>query len=296
MSYVPSERGWVEIKVEATLTALATVAVALRFCARVFRRLAFQPDDWFAFASLIFLANEFTYSITSPFVKLSLIIFYRRLFITPGFRQVTNILIGMCVAWGLATFIGSSLQCRPLKAYWDLGVEGQCFNTPEFIKGTQSVNVFLDTAILCLPIKPVWSLHRPWQDRLALSGVFVLGGLKDKKVLRFILRRFVDSLYDATLWTFVEPCIGLVCSCLPVIRSLFPTLKSKKTTKVSNSRPVELEGNSRSPLNSYNSKGQYIQMNDYSWDINGGVDEARNNSVPDHPGSITVERLVQVAA
>lgn len=32
-----------------------------------------------------------------------------------------------------------------------------------------------------------------------------------------------DSMYTTTIWTSIEPCLGLVCACLPGIRSLFPS-------------------------------------------------------------------------
>ena len=34
-----------------------------------------------------------------------------------------------------------------------------------------------------------------------------------------------DTIYDACLWTHIEPSIGLVCSCLPIIRGIFPPPK-----------------------------------------------------------------------
>jgi hypothetical protein len=52
---VPSERGWQEIRVGIALTALATVAVALRFTARLKRKLRLAIDDWFALAGLVCL-------------------------------------------------------------------------------------------------------------------------------------------------------------------------------------------------------------------------------------------------
>ena len=119
----------------------------------------------------------FTYSITTPVIKLSVIIFYRRIFVTKEFKMMADGLIVMCVLWGAATFLSSALQCRPLKAFWDITIQGQCFDSIKFVLGVQGVNIFLDVAILLLPMKMVWGLHRPWQERLALSGVFLLGGL-----------------------------------------------------------------------------------------------------------------------
>ncbi|KAI4154615.1 MAG: hypothetical protein LQ340_001561 [Diploschistes diacapsis] len=37
-----------------------------------------------------------------------------------------------------------------------------------------------------------------------------------------------DTTYEGAIWTYVEPCIGLVCACLPIIRGLFPVYSVKK--------------------------------------------------------------------
>jgi len=108
-----------------------------------------------------------------------------------------------------------------------------------------------------------------------------LPGTSTKKVL-------ADTMYHATIWTFIEPCIGLVCSCLPVIRGLFPAFKSKNTTKNSASLPIE--NGSIPPSDSYNSQGQYIKMDDYSWDINKG----RSENTQDYPGKIKVNTIGEV--
>lgn len=125
----------------------------------------------------IFLCNEFTYSMTSPVVKLSIIFFYRRLFPIRKFRILTNVIMVAVIAWGIAVFLAAALQCRPLHALWDPNVNGHCFDTLKYILAVQAVNIFLDFAILVSPMPQVWTLQRPWQDKLALSIVFLMGGL-----------------------------------------------------------------------------------------------------------------------
>lgn len=114
---------------------------------------------------------------TSPTVKLSIVLFYRRLFPTRKFRIITNGIMVAVIAWGLAVFLAAALQCRPLHALWDPSVNGHCFDTLKYILGVQGVNIALDFAILILPMPQVWTLQRPWQDKFALSIVFLLGGL-----------------------------------------------------------------------------------------------------------------------
>jgi hypothetical protein len=98
----------------------------------------------------------------------------------------------------------------------------------------------MDFVILALPVPMIWNLQRAWQDKLALNGVFALGGFVCfASIYRIVVLFWIEpadityTVYQATLWTHIEPSIGLICSCLPVIRGLFPKLKlsgSRKAT------------------------------------------------------------------
>lgn len=92
----------------------------------------------------------------------------------------------------------------------------------------------MDFVILILPIPMIWGLQRAWQDKLALNGVFALGGFVCfASIYRIVVLFWISpvdptyTVYQATLWTHIEPSVGLICSNLPIIRGLFPALKLK---------------------------------------------------------------------
>lgn len=100
----------------------------------------------------------------------------------------------------------------------------------------------MDFVILVLPVPMIWGLHRAWQDRLALNGVFALGAFVCfASIFRIVVLFYISptdptyTVWQATLWTHVEPSIGLICSCLPIIRGLFPALKLGNRSKNSRS-------------------------------------------------------------
>lgn len=182
----------------------------------------------------IFLANQFTYFLLCPCIKISIICFYRRVFATPRFQKFTFGLNILITAWGTAIFLACAGQCRPLRAYWDHSVEGSCFDAQRFIIVNQAFNVLMDFVILALPIPMIWNLHRAWQDKLALNGVFALGAFVCfASIYRIVVLFWISptdptyTVYQATLWTHIEPAVGLICSNLPIIRGLFPALKLK---------------------------------------------------------------------
>ena len=94
----------------------------------------------------------------------------------------------------------------------------------------------MDFVILILPIPMIWNLHRAWQDKLALNGVFALGTFVCfASIYRIVVLFWISptdptfTVYQATLWTHIEPAVGLICSNLPIIRGLFPALKLKSS-------------------------------------------------------------------
>ncbi|KAL2831755.1 hypothetical protein BDW59DRAFT_124640 [Aspergillus cavernicola] len=270
-----TRRGTDMIATVTVLIGLSITAVLLRAFARLKRRVQFGIDDYICFLSVIlmiamlvelllwvliggngshqsdlssetmknfykiFLANQFTYFILSPAIKISIICFYRRVFTVKPFQLATFAINGLIALWGVAIFLACAFQCRPLRSYWDHSIEGTCFDSNKFIIVNQIFNVIMDFVILALPVPMIWNLQRAWQDKLALNGVFALGGFVCfASIYRIVVLFWINpadityTVYQATLWTHIEPSIGLICSCLPIIRGLFPKLNlagSRKT-------------------------------------------------------------------
>ncbi|KFZ03077.1 hypothetical protein V502_11255 [Pseudogymnoascus sp. VKM F-4520 (FW-2644)] len=90
----------------------------------------------------------------------------------------------------------------------------------------------MDFVILALPLPIIFNLKRAWQDKVALSGIFALGGFVCfASIYRIVVLFYIDpkdpthTVYRATLWTHIEPSVGLICSCLPTVRGLFPAYR-----------------------------------------------------------------------
>ncbi|PWY86574.1 integral membrane protein [Aspergillus sclerotioniger CBS 115572] len=264
----------------SVLVGLACLSTVLRIAARVKRHTGFGMDDHLCFVAIvlmvgmlielilwctmggsgyhmsdldartiilfhqIFIASQFTYFVLSPTIKISFICFYRRIFTTKRLLRFTFCLIIFITSWAIAIFLSCAFQCRPLRAYWDRDVEGDCFSSTTYIIVNQAFNVAIDFVILAAPVPMVWRLHRPWQDKLALNSIFALGGFVCfASVYRIVVLFYIDlddetyTIYDAAMWTHVEPSVGLVVSCLPIIRGLFPKFTPKSQKKASSSPP-----------------------------------------------------------
>ncbi|PYH91019.1 integral membrane protein [Aspergillus ellipticus CBS 707.79] len=277
----PSPKGKEIIVIVSVLVGLATVSTALRVVARLKRQTGFGLDDYLCFVSIvlmigmlvelilwcdiggngyhvydlnprtielfyqIFLANQFTYFALTPAIKISIICFFRRLFTTERFLRFTFYLSTLIALWSTGIFLACAFQCRPLRAFWDNHVDGKCFNGMVFIIVNQAFNVVMDFVILAAPVPMIWSLHRSWQDKLALNAVFALGGFVCfASIYRIVVLFYIDStdetytIWKATLWTHIEPSVGLVVSCLPIIRGMFPRFMLGSQKKNTGSSPI----------------------------------------------------------
>lgn len=87
------------------------------------------------------------------------------------------VLIMCCVAWFIAIFLLDIFQCSPVQRQWDRMLPGTCVNDRLSFVTNGIFNIIIDFATLLLPMPVIWKLHRSWQDRIALMGIFALGGL-----------------------------------------------------------------------------------------------------------------------
>ena len=114
-------------------------------------------------------------------VKLSILLLYRTIFVTPNFRRITSVVGILCLLWFIAMLLATIFQCHPIKAAWNqLSViegSGHCLKSGRYIFGYELTNVFIDVCILCLPIYMIRRLQLPLRRKITVSSIFLLGGL-----------------------------------------------------------------------------------------------------------------------
>ncbi|KAG7009144.1 ubiquitin carboxyl-terminal hydrolase 2 [Physcia stellaris] len=173
---------------------MATVAVALRLLARSKSKAALAIDDWLIVGSLLpllamvcssvimvklgglgrpiqsldrsettlvlktLLPTVLAYSLTITIVKLSILLLYRRLFVTRTFKLLTLSVAGLCMAWFIAAVLTDIFQCHPISAVFDATMlfTDKCIDLQAYYWGITAANM-VDT-IVC---EYVWSLIEP---------------------------------------------------------------------------------------------------------------------------------------
>ena len=111
-------------------------------------------------------------------IKISILLFYRRIFFTAYFRM-RLLLVGIAVmTWWFAGTISAIVSCIPVQRLWiGPSAGGYCFNFNIFWMAMGAVELVIDTVILVLPIGMVLGLQLSRRQKILLGGIFLLGGL-----------------------------------------------------------------------------------------------------------------------
>ncbi|KAE8313314.1 hypothetical protein BDV41DRAFT_576790 [Aspergillus transmontanensis] len=240
---------------------LAVVSVVLRFVARRIRKVTLGADDCLIVASLALLFTisgialgmihhglgynkedlpaesslmvakllyvfEILYVINLLTIKLSILMMYRRIFtnISRLFRVGAMICGAVVTLWATAFVPAAIFQCTPVARAWDIDIPGHCINLQLGFYCVALPNILTDIAILSLPIRSCWQLHRSVLYRLSLIGVFMLGiFVVGVSIYRFTLlfiftpHNVPGTIGPATIWSVIECAVAILCACLPTI-------------------------------------------------------------------------------
>ncbi|CAI7641208.1 unnamed protein product [Penicillium discolor] len=189
------------------------------------------PNEVVDMMRILFIFILF-YVLTTPLVKISILLFYRRIF---GMTYPIWFCMFLSVGYFFSGWITFLSYCRPVSYYWTQFEDpsgGKCvFNVYPFFITQAAVNMVTDVLILVVPIPILWNLQMKRAQKILLSGIFLVGGIVCiASLIRIYYLTFLKNSYDYTfvignffLWSIIEPSIGILCACLP---TLYPLLRS----------------------------------------------------------------------
>ncbi|KAI9692056.1 MAG: hypothetical protein M1820_009559 [Bogoriella megaspora] len=172
-------------------------------------------------------------------IKLSFILFYRRIFTKDAawkFNWVAWFMLAIITAWTIAFFFAILFICgTDFSAYWtSTEVEAaNCTETSMLHNAFAISDVVIDVLIIILPLPMVWRLHLTLGRKLALIGIFMLGALAlAASLVRMVMFvQLTSANYSATVdfellctaglyWSMIEAGLALCAACLPASYSL----------------------------------------------------------------------------
>ena len=164
-----------------------------------------------------------------PLIKLSILFLYLRIFISTKFR---------IFCWGGVVFVASMLvantlvgifACSPVKAFYDMTItDKRCINDVHFYWATAILNVVTDLYILILPMPIVWKIQTTLRRKIAISLIFILGGLTFiVSLIRIVY--YLDYSNEDPSYSFVgtayatpaEVCLAIIVASAPTWRPVW---------------------------------------------------------------------------
>ncbi|KAF4962176.1 hypothetical protein FSARC_9750 [Fusarium sarcochroum] len=234
--------GWDDL----LITISMALAIPETICAYIAMRAAYigihaweipQDADWVGAQRWNYVAL-LIYNPILALVKTSVLLFLLRL--SGQKRSVRNSIIGLMIfnlCQMVALFICWVFQCTPIDFYWDKTPpkEGTCINEHAFLVSTASLTIMTDLLVLILPLWIFIGLKLPLRVRLAIIGVFTLGGvvtllgilrlvwmIEKNKQLKTTNIVESDYTYDIRFaYAVIETNLAIITASAPALRPLF---------------------------------------------------------------------------
>ncbi|AEO67364.1 uncharacterized protein THITE_14465, partial [Thermothielavioides terrestris NRRL 8126] len=181
------------------------------------------------------------------FAKVSILVSYLRLAPAQSwFRRITwryadkrgsVVVIGFVVATNVSFFVVLFTQCKPISSYWNLEYSNRdCIDESYTIVTHASLTACADALIWLLPLPSLYRAKLPLAQRLSLMVLFSFGLVVvfAASIRIYLLHYVLDETYDVTwdayhMWlvTAVEIQLGIICGCVPWLKSLFNFWRSR---------------------------------------------------------------------
>jgi hypothetical protein len=129
------------------------------------------------FAKIVF-AIQPLYLASISSVKISLLLFYKRVFPGKRFGYIVTVTLGLSGIWFLAFLFAQLFETWPISANWTFSPNGshvRVINEESMNLWLCGTDVLADVFLLLLPIPVITSLRMSKKDKLAFLGIFSLG-------------------------------------------------------------------------------------------------------------------------
>ena len=92
-------------------------------------------------------------------------------------RCIIQLLLVLCILYGLVVVLEVFLICRPMSVNWDTDVEGSCGDQVVSYLVLELLGLLLDIAIIVVPLPGIWRLQTGWTIKVSITVIFSIGVL-----------------------------------------------------------------------------------------------------------------------
>ncbi|KAL2193963.1 hypothetical protein P885DRAFT_71762 [Corynascus similis CBS 632.67] len=129
-------------------------------------------------------------------------------------------------------------ECIPVSSYWNLLLyDRDCVSEAETLLAQASTTAIADFVVWVLPMPWLYRAKLPLRQRLAVIALFSFGlfVVIAACIRAYWIHYIVQKTYDVTwygfhlwMWTAVEVHLGIICACVPWIKSLYKFNTNKR--------------------------------------------------------------------
>ena len=105
----------------------------------------------------------------------SLTVLQIQIFIGKWFVRSAYTIMFVSISYGIAVLMEAVVLCRPIAYAWDKSIEGTCGNATKAYEAVGILNLFIDIAIIILPMPSLWRLQLPFAKKVGLTAIFGIG-------------------------------------------------------------------------------------------------------------------------
>lgn len=121
--------------------------------------------------------NRIPYFLSLGFTKVSICLFYLRVFRERYSRIIAMGTMGFTILFTVPTVIVTIFQCSPISGFWDKTIKFTCINTNPSFYAAAACNIAADTVLIILVVFSVLSLKLERRQKLVLLIVISSGWL-----------------------------------------------------------------------------------------------------------------------
>jgi hypothetical protein len=108
-------------------------------------------------------------------IKVSILLMYKSIFHVRPFQWAVWVMIAIVTGWTLSYTMANIFTCWPVTALIEPFYGNKCINVIPMWLSVVYTDIILDVGILVMPIPLVLGLHLPWQQKLGVLGMLLLG-------------------------------------------------------------------------------------------------------------------------
>jgi hypothetical protein len=201
--------------------------------------------------------------------KLSILIFYRRVFTTrhKAFKVALYLVATFSLILGIASSTEFIVRCVPPQLFWErvyliLGgtppnpLDGWCMPQTLHLVIPLIADLVSEIAILILPVIGLWQVQLPMRKKMGLFFAFSLGIFVTAiSIIRLIYAYQIENAGDLSwdnadtfIWTVVQVSFGVTCASVPAMAPIYRLFRSKHRSSSAKYGPRSGTSNSRTGI------------------------------------------------